>query len=202
MTLYPRVLKKAQAELDAIVGTKRLPTFSDRPNLPYLEALFTELLRWHCPAPMTLRCTRSDDTYEGYIIPKGSYVVVNIWAILRDERAYTDPLEFKPERFLGDNPEQDPRNACFGFGRRRCPGYFLGNSSIWLMCAQALAVFEISKCIKNGVEITPEVDMVGETICHQAEFKCSIKPRSEEAVNLLLEDFSYLEYEIGTSSHG
>lgn len=130
MTLYPRVLKKAQAELDAVVGTKRLPTFSDRPNLPYLEALFTELLRWHCPAPMTLRCTSSYDTYEGYIIPKGSYVAVNIWAVLRDERTYTDPLEFKPERFLGDNPEQDPRNVCFGFGRRRCPGYFLGNSSV------------------------------------------------------------------------
>ncbi|KAI6156302.1 cytochrome P450 [Pisolithus thermaeus] len=187
MTPYPRVSKKVQGELDAVVGTRRLPTFSDRPNLPYMEALFTELLRWHCPGPMTLRHTRNDDTYEGYFIPKGSYVVVNIWAILRDERTYTDPLEFKPERFLGDNPEQDPRNASFGFGRRRCPGYFLGGSSVWLICVQALAVFDISKCIANGVEITPDVDLVGETICHQAQFKCSIKPRSEEALTLLLQ---------------
>ncbi|KAG6327363.1 hypothetical protein ID866_11726 [Astraeus odoratus] len=74
MTLYPHVMKKAQAELDAVVGTNRLPTFADRSSLPYLEALFTELLRWHCPAPMS------------------------------------------------ENPEPDPRNACFGFGRRRCPG--------------------------------------------------------------------------------
>ncbi|KAI6099986.1 cytochrome P450 [Pisolithus croceorrhizus] len=186
MTPYPR------ENLTLSLGTRRLPTFSD--------PLFTELLRWHCPGPMTLRHTRNDDTYEGYFIPKGSYVVVNIWAILRDERTYTDPLEFKPERFLGDNPEQDPRNASFGFGRR-WGGYFLGGSSVWLICVQALAVFDISKCIENGVEITPEVDLVGETICHQAQFKCSIKPRSEEALTLLLEDFSYLDHEIGTRSH-
>ena len=53
MTLYPRVMKKAQEELDAVVGTKRLPTFADRPSLPYIEALFTELFRWHVPAPMS-----------------------------------------------------------------------------------------------------------------------------------------------------
>ena len=53
MTLYPRIMKKAQAELDAVVGTKRLPTFADRPSLPYVEALFTELFRWHTPAPIS-----------------------------------------------------------------------------------------------------------------------------------------------------
>jgi len=56
MTLYPRVMKKAQAELDNVVGTKRLPTFADRSSLPYMEALFTELLRWHTPAPMSTFC--------------------------------------------------------------------------------------------------------------------------------------------------
>lgn len=56
MTLYPRVMKKAQAELDAIVGTTRLPTFADRPSLPYMEALFTELLRWHTPGPTSMFC--------------------------------------------------------------------------------------------------------------------------------------------------
>ncbi|KAL4073223.1 cytochrome P450 [Scleroderma yunnanense] len=191
MTLFPRVQKKAQAELDAVVGTKRLPTFADRQSLPYVEALFTELLRWQTPGPLTMRCTRSDDVYEGSFIPAGSYVFVNIWGMLRDERTYTDPLEFKPERFLGDKPETDPRNVCFGLGRRRCPGYFLGYASVWLMCAQALAVFDISKCIENGVEITPKVELEGATIAHQAPFKCSIKPRSAEARALIEEAFPY-----------
>ena len=53
MTLYPHVMKRAQQELDSVVGTGRLPTFSDRVSLPYMEALFTELLRWHTPAPLS-----------------------------------------------------------------------------------------------------------------------------------------------------
>lgn len=57
MTLYPDVQKKAQAELDAVVGMKRLPAFEDRPSLPYCEAMFTELLRWNSPAPI---CAPSD----------------------------------------------------------------------------------------------------------------------------------------------
>ncbi|KIJ61751.1 hypothetical protein HYDPIDRAFT_115569 [Hydnomerulius pinastri MD-312] len=190
MILHPRVMKAAQEELDTVVGKNRLPTFADRQSLPYIEALFTELLRWHTPGPMTLRCTREDDTYNGYFIPAGSYVFVNIWGILRDERTYKNPLEFRPERFLGENPETHPGNACFGFGRRKCPGYFLGHSSVWLMCAQVLAAFDISKCIENGVEITPEHDLVGETIVHQAPFKCSIKPRSAEVEALIRQEIS------------
>ncbi|KAF9232097.1 cytochrome P450 [Melanogaster broomeanus] len=136
----------------------------------------------------SLRYTREDDEYNGYLIPAGSYVFVNIWAILRDERTYTKPLEFRPERFLGDNPEPRPGNVCFGLGRRRCPGYFLGHSSVWLMCAQVLAAFDISKAVENGVEITPEHDLVGETIVHQAPFKCSIKSRSPEAEDLIRQE--------------
>ncbi|KIJ12381.1 hypothetical protein PAXINDRAFT_171282 [Paxillus involutus ATCC 200175] len=193
MTLFPHVMKKAQEELDSVVGASRLPTFADRPSLPYMEALVTELLRWHTPAPITMRRTNVDDEYNGYFIPAGSYVLVNIWAILRDERTYKDPLQFRPERFLGDNPEPHPGNACFGFGRRRCPGYFLGQSALWLMCAQVLGTFDISKCVENGVEITPEFNLVGETLVHQAPFKCSIKPRSSEAEALIRQEFSLSE---------
>jgi cytochrome P450 len=52
MTLYPEVQAKAQAELDAVVGTGRLPSFSDRADLPYIDALFKEVLRWHQATPI------------------------------------------------------------------------------------------------------------------------------------------------------
>ncbi|KAG9308655.1 cytochrome P450 [Chiua virens] len=116
------------------------------------------------PNFVAMRCTRADDWYDKYLIPAGSYVFVNIWAILHDERTYTEPMEFKPERFLEDNPKPHPENACSGFGRRKCPGYFLGHSSAWLMCTRTLAVFDISKRIESGMEITPEFNLVGETI--------------------------------------
>ena len=46
MQLYPDVQRRAQAELDAVVGNDRLPSFNDRDHLPYLNALCAELLRW------------------------------------------------------------------------------------------------------------------------------------------------------------
>jgi cytochrome P450 len=52
MILFPEVQKKAQAEIDAVVGSERLPTFADQPNLPYVNALATELLRWHSVVPL------------------------------------------------------------------------------------------------------------------------------------------------------
>ena len=52
MVQYPSVLVRAQAELDSIVGTTRLPTFSDRPNLPYCEAVYEECLRWAAVVPL------------------------------------------------------------------------------------------------------------------------------------------------------
>lgn len=51
MTLYPDVQKKAQAEIDAVVGPDRLPSFSDRASLPYIEALAKEILRWNAVLP-------------------------------------------------------------------------------------------------------------------------------------------------------
>jgi cytochrome P450 len=52
MTLYPDVLRTAQAELDEVVGPDRMPSFSDQPNLPYIEAVVKEVLRWRPVAPL------------------------------------------------------------------------------------------------------------------------------------------------------
>jgi cytochrome P450 len=52
LVLSPRVQKRAQAELDVIVGRDRFPTFDDRPRLPYIEAICRELMRWQMVTPM------------------------------------------------------------------------------------------------------------------------------------------------------
>lgn len=82
MAVCPEFQKKAQQELDAVVGAGRLPDFSDRPSLPYVNALVKELLRWHPSVPMGVpHATISDDEYNGYFIPGGSTVLVNIWFV-------------------------------------------------------------------------------------------------------------------------
>jgi len=52
MTLFPESQKKAQAEIDAVIGTDRLPTYIDRKSLPFVEAVVKEVLRWHAIVPL------------------------------------------------------------------------------------------------------------------------------------------------------
>ena len=80
MSLHPEVQRKAHAELDAVVGHDRLPDFSDRDSLPYLNAIIKESLRWMSVTPLGLaHCTTEDDEFGGYFIPAGSIVMANIW---------------------------------------------------------------------------------------------------------------------------
>ena len=53
MVLYPEVQKKAQVEIDAVVGPNRLPDLEDRPSLPYINAIIKESMRWHLVAPLS-----------------------------------------------------------------------------------------------------------------------------------------------------
>ena len=123
MARNPEVMKKAQEELDRVVGKERLPDFSDRDNLPYIDALIKELLRWNPPFPMSVanRATQ-DDVYRGYSIPAGAIVIPNIWAISRDSSIYPDPEAFNPDRFLKDGKTNhavlNPEDRVFGSGRR------------------------------------------------------------------------------------
>ncbi|KAG1756030.1 cytochrome P450 [Suillus lakei] len=195
MTLFPDVQKKAQAEIDTVVGPDRLPSLADRDSLPYIEALAKEILRWNVIAPIGFphRVTE-DDIHDGYYIPKGSLIIPNLWFMLNNPETYANPSQFNPDRFLandGKKPETEPRTICFGFGRRLCTGLLLAEASIWISTAMSLAVFDISKFVENGVEITPEVDPSSLTISHPKPFKCSIQARSAKAIALIQQDVDY-----------
>ncbi|KAL0951323.1 hypothetical protein HGRIS_008028 [Hohenbuehelia grisea] len=92
MVMYPSVIKRAQEELDLVVGKHKLPNFSDRPMLPFVEAIFLESLRWNPVAPLGVpHANVADDVYEGYHIPAGSIVVGNIWHA-RNVRQWQAPI--------------------------------------------------------------------------------------------------------------
>ncbi|KAK7731531.1 hypothetical protein SLS53_008771 [Cytospora paraplurivora] len=187
MSLYPQVQRIAQEEIDRVIGTDRLPDFSDRDSLPYVEAVFKESLRIHPIAPMGLpHVTTADDVCEGYLIPKDTILIPNIWWFSHDPAVYPNPDVFDPTRFLGPNPALDPRNYVFGFGRRICPGKQLADSSMWLTIARSLAVFDIKKGVDGtGKEIEPEVSSMPGVISHPVPFTAVVTPRSSKHEDLI-----------------
>ncbi|KAJ7250711.1 cytochrome P450 [Mycena rebaudengoi] len=194
MILHPEVLAKAQKEIDTVVGTNRLPTFSDRPSLPYIDCILSETLRWGAPVPMSLpHRLMEDDIYRGMFIPKGSLIFGNVWAITRDEKLFPNASAFLPERYLEKvDPalakRRDPRSYVFGFGRRRCPGVNLVESSVWLLITIVLATLDISKGKDEfGNTIEPKIDFNNSVFRIPDKFECDIRPRSEQTIKVLRE---------------
>ena len=82
MTLFPEVQRKAQAEIDAVVGPDRLPNLNDRSSLPYVEAVIKEVLRWQPVLPLGVpHRSVHEDIFNGFLIPKDSIIVTNIWFV-------------------------------------------------------------------------------------------------------------------------
>ena len=98
MCLYPDVQKRAQAEVDSIIGNDRLPMLADRPRLSFLDQLISEVMRWSPPAPLGLPHSSSQNSrFDGYHIPQGCTIFANIWEIFQLEvssvnDAYSYPL--------------------------------------------------------------------------------------------------------------
>ncbi|KAL9237896.1 hypothetical protein vseg_012391 [Gypsophila vaccaria] len=156
----PRVQKKAQEELDRVIGSERIMTEEDFTTLPYLQALAKESLRLHPPTPLMLpHKAKAHVKVGGYDIPKGAIVYVNVWALGRDPNVWKDPNEFRPERFFEENIDmkgQDFRLLPFGAGRRICPGAQLGINLVTSMLGHLLHHFDWNP--PNGVR-PEDIDM-------------------------------------------
>ncbi|KAJ3484292.1 hypothetical protein NLI96_g5749 [Meripilus lineatus] len=190
LTLFPETQKKAQLEIDNVcVG--RLPTLHDRKSLPQVDALLRELLRWHPVAPLGVpHSSTKDDVYNGHFIPGGSLIIANMGRILSDPEIFPDPLVFNPDRFVDFDPKGDildPRDIVFGFGKRICPGRFLGDSFLWICIASILAAFEIKPIERIGEEASSS-NGVFTTLGFLSQpypFECSFVPRSGCTADLL-----------------
>jgi cytochrome P450 len=172
-------MEKARAELDTVVGPSRLPSFHDRPHLPYVDAVLSETLRHAPPVPLGLPHRLSqDDAWNGFRIPSGSLIFGNAWNMSRNAASYPNPETFDPTRFLGPTPAPDPRAYVFGFGRRRCPGANLVESSLWLLLATLLHTFDVlPETDDEGQEVGRDVKYENPVFRTPSAFPVVLRPR-------------------------
>ncbi|KAJ7018188.1 cytochrome P450 [Mycena alexandri] len=190
MLLHPEYQYKAQREIDAVIGTSRLPAFEDRDHLPLVESIMQETLRWHPPTELGVpHRLMKDDVYQGMFIPKGSTVFANIRAMSLDRSIYSAPESFFPERFLPKPAgKEEPRfSSAYGFGRRICTGQYLGDQSLWIGIASILATCRISNVNdERGNVIVPDASTIMRT-SHPNDFQYIISPRGPKAEELITE---------------
>ncbi|KHG23791.1 Cytochrome P450 protein [Gossypium arboreum] len=142
----PQALLKAKKELDEAIGKGNPVEESDVNRLPYLQAIIKETFRMHPAVPLLLpRRADSDANLCGFKIPKGSQVLINVWAIGRDPSIWDNPNSFIPDRFLGSEIDVKGRDfglIPFGAGRRICPGLPLANRMLHLMLGSLINYFD------------------------------------------------------------
>ncbi|KAI0643133.1 CyP450 monooxygenase [Trametes meyenii] len=198
LAIHPHVQKKAQAELDAVVGYSRLPDFNDRDSFVYINALVKEVLRWHTIGPFAIpHRIVNDEEFRGYLIPAGTLVISNVWLVsemLHDPEAYDCPEEFRPERFIRDGKldptVRDPMSYAFGFakydGFRICPGRHHALASLFLAIASILHVFDIGLPLdEDGQPIQIKYEPSDELLSSPVDIRCRVTLRSAGRAELV-----------------
>ncbi|TVY19762.1 Cytochrome P450 monooxygenase patH [Lachnellula arida] len=200
----PQAQEEAFQELEKVCGDSRAPVYDDLANLPYINACVKEILRL-CPAPPWIlrHFTDAAVVYKDFVIPKGTAVVANTAAIHFDPSQYTDPFQFKPERYLNhtkraaeyaamaDPYERD--HFTFGAGRRICPGSRFAENMIMLALANMVWAFEIKPPpvgetgdSKELAEMDLSEDAFDPAPLKSAKpFKVTFMPRSESRLNMI-----------------
>ncbi|KAL2895048.1 Cytochrome P450 81E8 [Bienertia sinuspersici] len=151
---HPEALKKAQQEVDEVVGHDRIMNEEDVSKLPYLHNIVNETLRMYPPTPVLLPHEASEDTTVcGYHVPQGTMLMVSLWTIHRDPKIWSDPEKFVPERFEDKEGESLYKLLPFGLGRRACPGYAMGKRAVCLVLGSILQCFDVERFGKDMVDM-------------------------------------------------
>ncbi|MBA0763854.1 hypothetical protein Gotri_013254, partial [Gossypium trilobum] len=152
----PKVLQEARGELKQIIGEGNLVEESNITCLPYLQAIVKETMRLHPSFPLLLpRKAEADIEIHSFVIPKGTQLLINAWAIGRDPKFWEEPDLFRPERFIRSEMDVNGKDfglIPFGGGRRICPGLPLAMRMLHLILGGLIHSFDWK--LENN--ITPE----------------------------------------------
>nr|WNT44082.1 CYP82N10 [Corydalis yanhusuo] len=158
-----QVLKKAREELDTHVGKDRQVDDSDLKNLTYLNAIVKETMRLYPLGALLERETKEDCEVGGFHVKGGTRLLVNVWKLQRDPNFWSNPTEFKPERFLTENANLDVGGQHFellpfGAGRRVCPGVSFALQFMHLVLARLIHGFELETLMNADIDLTESTE--------------------------------------------
>ncbi|KAI1889852.1 hypothetical protein AGOR_G00167190 [Albula goreensis] len=162
MALYPNIQGKVQKEIDQTVGNARQPALEDRLQMPYTEAVLHEVLRFCNVVPLGIfRATSGDALVRGYSIPRGTLVITNLYSVHFDEKYWSQPGVFSPERFLDAHGNFTRREAFlpFSLGRRHCLGEQLARMELFLFFSTLMQRFSLQFPPGFVPSLTPKLGM-------------------------------------------
>ncbi|KAK7099730.1 hypothetical protein V1264_022791 [Littorina saxatilis] len=174
---HPEVQDKCYKELCDVIGTGRLPSMQDKPEMTYLEATTMEVLRKGEIAPFAVQhSTPHDVTFQGYVIPQDAVILPNLDSVLLDKETWGDPDNFRPERFIGlDGKIVKPEGFIpFSIGRRVCLGESLARMELFLYLSTLIQRFRF---LPPEQETLPPLEgVMGITYCPKS-YKIRAIPR-------------------------
>ncbi|KAK1432791.1 hypothetical protein QVD17_09691 [Tagetes erecta] len=181
----PNAMEKIKNEINTHVGFERLLKESDLDKLSYLQNVINESLRLYPTLPLLLPREASEDiTIGGYLVPRGTMLMVNAWAIQRDPVLWDEPDKFKPERFDHRIGTEDKyKMLAFSVGRRGCPGTNLGYRILGLAMGTLIQAFEWERIRDEEIEMTA---FYGMSMAKLQPLQALCKPRSNTIVTHIL----------------
>ena len=180
---HQQIQDQAYMEINEVIGNRN-PTMTDRPSMPYVEALILETLRYHSllmySVPHQARC---DTELNGYFIPKGSYIFPNLWVLHHDKRYWEKPWDFNPSRFIEEGKvvapdhEKKQRLLPFGAGRRQCPGEVFAKNRLFILTCLMLQKFKFIPAEGNPLPNCDPRDCHADFTLLMKNYKLSVQMR-------------------------
>ncbi|KAI7658152.1 putative cytochrome P450 [Hortaea werneckii] len=220
MVAYPEIQRKAQTQIDSVVGPDRSPTWQDYPRLPYIAQCVKETMRWRPVTPLAFPHALAEDDWISenetqYLLPKGTTIILNAWGLHHDPTRFANPSTFDPDHYattstspttllatdLANGPWEKRDHYGYGAGRRFCPGAHLAERNLFLAMAKLLWGFDIlpskkDKKARRDLDLDPRTGYSEGFLVCAKDFGAEFEVRGAEREATIRREYGEAEREV------